>query len=147
MIDITYINETEFDISGFDKLLTQVFNETMKQEGIDRIYEMSVVFVTSEKIKNINKQYRKVDKVTDVLSFPLVDHIQNDILGDIFICIERMKEQAKNYKHSEKRELCFLACHGLLHLLGYDHQNKKDEEMMNRKQEVILNKLDIKREE
>ena len=96
-------------------------------------------------------KYRKIDKVTDVISFAFEDNedIKTEdirILGDIYVCIPRMIEQAKSYGHTEKRELSFLCCHGLLHLLGYDHVNNKEEEkIMFDLQERLLNEICITR--
>lgn len=133
---------------NYDYLLP-VLEATLKHEKVTNAI-FSVVFVTADEIQNINKQYRQVDKVTDVISFAFEDYqdiVYNDIrlLGDIYICIDRMKDQAILYHHSEKRELSFLAVHGLLHLLGYDHMNKKDEEIMFSLQELILNDQNITR--
>ena len=126
--------------------LDSVIEETLKHEkASDAI--LDIVFVTEEEIQRINKEYRQIDRVTDVISFALEDN--NDVipvrmLGTIYVCIPRMKEQAVSYKHSEKRELSFLACHGLLHLLGYDHmKSKEDEAVMFGLQDEILNKLEI----
>lgn len=155
MLDIVFVNETEYDTTGYDTLITEVFNEAMKVEQIDKYYEVSVVFVSKEKIQEINRTYRGIDRVTDVISFALFDN-EDDIvfedeeeeittLGDIFICLDVMKEQAKEYGHSEKRELAFLAVHGLLHLLGYEHDTNEKEREMFAKQELILNNLGITR--
>lgn len=126
--------------------------------------EMSLSFVSAEEIKALNSQYRNVNDVTDVLSFPAVDNPERKALnlsvfaldsinpetgklnlGDVIICLERAKEQAIEYNHSLKRELCFLSLHGLLHLLGYDHIEPSDEEQMVALQEEILNKMHITR--
>ena len=126
--------------------------------------EMSLSFVSADEIKELNNQYRNVDAVTDVLSFPTVDNPEckemklSDFaldsinpetgklnIGDVIICLERAKEQAEEYNHSLKRELCFLSLHGLLHLLGYDHVNAEDEKQMFALQEGILNKMRITR--
>lgn len=155
MLDIVFVNETDFDTTGFDTLITEVFHEAMKTENIDKYYEVSVVFVTKERIQEINRTYRGIDRVTDVISFALLDDeddiiFEDDeeeitVLGDIFICLEVMKEQSKEYGHSEKRELAFLALHGLLHLLGYDHDTPMEEKEMFAKQDYILNNLGITR--
>lgn len=123
--------------------LKKVIKRALKHEKVENAY-FSIIFVNEEEIKKINKEYRGIDKVTDVISFALEDSkdtINNDlrILGDIYICIPRMLEQAKNYGHSIKRELSFLTIHGLLHLLGYDHMEKEDEKEMFALQELILN--------
>ena len=129
--------------------LKKVLNATLKHEKINNAV-FSVIFVDNETIQTINKDYRGMDKVTDVISFAFEDNgklVYNNIrlLGEIYICIPRMIEQAKEYGHSEKRELSFLAVHGLLHLLGYDHMKKEDEKVMFALQELILDEQNIKR--
>ena len=110
----------------------------------------NIIIVDNETIRNINNEYRGKDAVTDVISFALEDDksfIDNDfrVLGDIYICLDRAKEQAIEYGHGFKREICFLSVHGLLHLLGYDHMTKEDEKEMFGLQELILNEYGIKR--
>lgn len=129
--------------------LNEVINHTL--EVIDAKGAIfTIIFVTPEEIHELNKQYRGVDRVTDVISFALEDAHDVSltdvrVLGDIYICIDRMKEQALEYGHSETRELSFLTVHGLLHLLGYDHQTKEDEEVMFGIQRKILSDLNINR--
>lgn len=107
---------------------------------------MDVSFVSKEKIKKINTEYRKREYPTDVISFALWDNgIKTPLLGELFICIPIVKIQAKKYNHSFKRELCFLFLHGLLHLLGYDHMTEEDEKVMFGLQDEILNALKIMR--
>ncbi len=142
MIDYSITNEYGYknDYSYLDDVIKNV----MKHEKVDNA-NFSIVFVGNEKIQEINKLYRHIDKVTDVISFAFedeLDYIANeDIrnLGEIYICIPRMIKQAKEYGHSETRELAFLTVHGLLHLLGYDHMTKEDEEVMFGIQEEVLN--------
>ena len=110
----------------------------------------NIIFVTNEEIHKINKEYRKVDRVTDVISFALEDNKDIEykdfrLLGDIYIAIDVAYEQAIEYNHSSEREVCFLATHGLLHLLGYDHMTEEEEKEMFGKQEELLNAYDIKR--
>lgn len=129
--------------------LYEVLDYTLEHEKVNNAI-FSIIFVTDEEIHEMNKNYRQVDRVTDVISFALEDNediIYDDIrmLGDIYICIDQMKRQATDYGHSEKRELSFLAVHGLLHLLGYDHMIEEDEKVMFSLQELILNDKDIKR--
>ena len=129
--------------------LNDVIKATLHHEKADDAY-LSVIFVDNAEIQSINKTYRNIDRVTDVISFALEDNhdisVGDRILGDIYVCIDRMKEQALEYGHSEKRELAFLVCHGLLHLLGYDHVNSKEEEkVMFSLQDEILDSLDIRR--
>ena len=129
--------------------LHNVIAATLKHEKVENAI-FSIVFVDDEEIHKINKEYRNVDRVTDVISFAFEDSkdlLYNDfrMLGDIYICIPQMKRQAKEYGHSEKRELSFLTVHGLLHLLGYDHMNEDDEKVMFGLQELILDDQNIKR--
>lgn len=129
--------------------LNEVINHTLEvMDAKESIF--TIIFVTTEEIHELNKQYRGVDRVTDVISFALEDAHDVSltdvrVLGDIYICIDRMKEQAIEYGHSETRELSFLTVHGLLHLLGYDHQTKEDEEVMFGLQRKILSDLNINR--
>lgn len=129
--------------------LNEVINHTLEvMDAKESIF--TIIFVTKEEIHELNKQYRGVDRVTDVISFALEDAHDVSltdvrVLGDIYICIDRMKEQAIEYNHSETRELSFLTVHGLLHLLGYDHQTKEEEEIMFDLQRKILNDLNINR--
>ncbi len=129
--------------------LYNVLDATLKHEKVDNAI-FSIIFVEDDEIHQINKDYRKIDRITDVISFAFEDYEDieyNDIrmLGDIYICIPQMKRQAEEYGHSEKRELSFLAVHGLLHLLGYDHMEPEDEKVMFSLQELILDGEDIKR--
>ncbi len=110
----------------------------------------NVIIITDEDIHKINKEYRKIDRPTDVISFALEDDKQIDIpevrvLGDIYISYDKVISQAKEYGHDTKRELYFLATHGLLHLLGYNHEEKEEEKIMFDKQKEILDKYGIKR--
>lgn len=125
--------------------------------------EMSLSVVSQQEIRRLNKQFRNVDSVTDVLSFPTFDNGRAVIdknscptdafnyatgkvnLGDVIICLDRAKQQAREYGHSVKREFAFLALHGLLHLLGYDHIDSADEQQMTAVQERVLSDLKIKR--
>lgn len=146
------MNNYEITDNGLYKdydYLYDVINATLEHENVNNAI-FSVVFVGDEEIHEMNREYRGVDRVTDVISFAFEDNndlVYNDIrmLGDIFICIPQMKRQATEYGHSEKRELSFLAVHGILHLLGYDHMNEKDEKVMFALQELILDGQNIKR--
>ena len=139
------MNNYEITDNGLYKdydYLYDVINAALEHENVNNAI-FSVVFVGDEEIHEMNREYRGVDRVTDVISFAFEDNndlVYNDIrmLGDIFICIPQMKRQATEYGHSEKRELSFLAVHGILHLLGYDHMNEEDEKVMFALQELIL---------
>lgn len=111
---------------------------------------LNIIVVDKKRIKEINRDYRKKDSVTDVISFAFeeVEDVKYDdirFLGEIYICYERCKEQAEEYGHSIQRELCYLCVHGLLHLLGYDHMEEEDKIIMRTLEEEILNEYDIKR--
>jgi len=127
--------------------LDEVIHYVMKKLNVkNSIFD--IIFIDDEEMHKMNKEYRGIDRTTDVLSFALNDnkHIDTVInsLGDIFISIPKMKAQAVEYSHSEKRELSFLTVHGLLHLLGYDHMNEEDEKIMFTLQKEILDELGIK---
>ncbi len=145
MIDYSITNEY-----GYDKdysFLDKVIKRTLEHEKVKNA-NFSIVFVGEEKIRDINKNYRHIDKVTDVISFAFEDNDKNRyndmrFLGEIYICIPRMQEQALTYGHSEVRELAFLTVHGLLHLLGYDHMTKEEEEVMFGIQKKVLDEDEI----
>lgn len=146
-MDIEIINE--FNYNADYKYLDDVINLTLEQEKAGDVF-FTIIFVDEKKIQELNKNYRGIDRVTDVISFAFLDNedfIKSNlrILGEIYICIPRMKEQAVMYGHSEKRELSFLTVHGILHLLGYDHMTKEEEKIMFARQDKVLDALNIKR--
>ena len=125
------------------KILNKVLKRTLKVEKVKNAV-FTVILVDEKKIQELNRDYRNIDRITDVISFAFEDNDKREynkmrILGEIYICIPRMKQQALDYGHAETREIAFLGVHGLLHLLGYDHMKKEDEEIMFGKQELILN--------
>ena len=142
-------NETDEDLEEYMDTLNKVLKHALEYEKVDNS-EFNIIFVSSEKIHEINREYRKVDRVTDVISFALEDNMEIELdhrlLGDIYICVERAHEQAVEYGHSFLRELCFLSVHGLLHLLGYDHMKEEEEKVMFGKQEEILNECGVRRD-
>ena len=144
----------------------EIFNESGKEiEEITKLQEytkfvvekltiengiFNIIFVSNEKIHEINKEFRHVDRITDVISFALEDNpdiVYDDfrLLGDIYIAIDVAYDQAIEYNHSREREVCFLATHGLLHLLGYDHMTEEEEKEMFGKQEELLKEYGINR--
>lgn len=144
MIEIN--NLTEEKLKEIDEL-NEYGTYLLDYMNIDASF--SVIIVDNEKIHEINKTYRGIDRPTDVISFALEEdedyEVKERLLGDIYISIDKVYEQAKSYGHSVKRELFFLVTHGFLHLLGYDHMEKKDEEVMFPLQEKILNEYGVKR--
>lgn len=132
---INFFNETSLETKNYEKLIRRVF----KKQKNKKIF--SIIFVDDEKIQEINRDYRKLDRVTDVISFALCDDPENELtdeLGDVFIDLSQAFRQALEYGHSIDREVAFLAVHGYLHLCGYDHMTKEEEEIMFQKQEEIL---------
>ena len=141
---INFFNETKEKTKEYEKLIKNVFKNFNNKK------EFNIIFVSKEEIQKINREYRKIDKVTDVISFAFeeVDDVEYDnirFLGEIYICYDRCVEQANEYGHSVKREFCYLAVHGLLHLLGYDHMTEEDKKVMRAEEESILNEYDITR--
>ena len=143
-------NDTEENLDEYMDKLYGLLDFALKREKLDNV-EFNIIFVDINKIHEINREYRGIDRPTDVISFALEDNmdieLDHRLLGDIYICLEKAHEQAIEYNHSYLRELSFLMIHGLLHLLGYDHVNSKEEEkIMFGKQEDILNEYGIRRE-
>lgn len=147
-LEIDFLDETnelaEEQMMEIEKLLNYAAEKENVQEGS----ELSVTFVSNERIQEINREYRDKDRPTDVISFALEEMGEGEleivgdniprILGDIIISIPKAREQADEYNHSFMRELGFLAVHGFLHLLGYDHMNEKDEKQMFDRQRDLL---------
>ena len=148
----------------YENIIKEVVDECFKEEKLDKanIY-ISITLTNEEEIEKINKQYRNIDKATDVLSFPMFEkeeldkfindnvknadiNMQGDILGDVVISIPRVYEQAEEYGHSFERELAYMVVHGFYHIMGYDHIEEADRKVMREKEENILSKLGIKRE-
>ncbi|WNF21762.1 rRNA maturation RNase YbeY [Mesobacillus jeotgali] len=147
-LEIDFLDEvnelSDHEINEIEKLL----NYAASQENVQDGSELSITFVSNERIQEINREYRDKDRPTDVISFALEEMGEGEleivgediprILGDIIISIPKAREQAEEYNHSFMRELGFLAVHGLLHLLGYDHMNEQDEKQMFDRQKEIL---------
>ena len=137
----------------FDELeidfITNYIKFIVEKEKLDNCL-FNVIFIDNKEIREINREYRKIDSVTDVITFALEDNEEEinpelRILGDIYISLEKAYEQAKMYNHSDIREICFLITHGILHLLGFDHMNEEDEKIMFDKQRKLLEEYEIKR--
>ncbi len=158
------IIENEQDIIEVNDELNNIIYtavaKSLEYEGFEIPSEISIVLTDDEGIHELNKQYRNVDKPTDVLSFPILDITKGQIiqdsgdvdrdkdlilLGDIAISLEMVKRQAEEYGHSFNRELAFLTTHGMFHLLGYDHMNETDEKEMLGKQEKVLQLMELVR--
>ncbi|MBP7072181.1 MAG: rRNA maturation RNase YbeY [Clostridia bacterium] len=141
---------------ALEAFVVQVVEEVIAYEQCEEEFEVSISFVNNQEMRSLNKEYRNIGKETDVLSFPLVEFIEEELntededaeyieeeiaLGDIVISMEKAVEQSEEYGHSFKRELAFLLVHGMLHLLGYDHDEEASEGEMFDKQEEILKNM------
>lgn len=146
MIKVNLINEFEFTFKE-EKIVKKIVKTICKVEKVKGKHVVSIIIVDNQKIHEINKQYRNIDRPTDVISFAAIDGEETlpEEMGDIFISYEKIIEQAKEYEHSILREFAFLVTHGMYHLLGYDHMNQEDEKIMFAKQEKILDILKIGR--
>jgi probable rRNA maturation factor len=165
-INFEYETDIPLDLD-YEKIITNVVEMASDYEQCPYEIEVSVVLTDNETIRQINSENRQIDKVTDVLSFPMIEYetpadftlIEQEepdyyfnpdsgelVLGDIVISVEKVMEQATNYGHTTKRELAFLTAHSMLHLFGYDHMVDEERVVMEEKQNEILNKLGIVRE-
>jgi len=158
MYQLEYLDLQENE--EYEEIVKRVVEQCFKEEKLEKskLY-ISITLTTPENIHKINKQYRNVDKETDVLSFPMFEKeeldakIKNqnfeyeDVLGDIVISIEKVKGQAEEYGHSFEREFAYMLVHGFYHLMGYDHIEEEDKIIMRPKEETVLNKLGIRRDE
>ena len=155
ILTIDILDETEQVTEQQQELVTKLLEFAAIQEKVTEGSEVSITFVDNERIHEINKEYRQKDAPTDVISFAMEEMGEGEIeikgsdvpavLGDIIISIDRMREQADEYGHSNERELGFLAIHGFLHLLGYDHMNEEDEKVMFSRQKELLEQYGLTR--
>lgn len=158
MYEITYLNVEEGH-EDWEGIVKKVLDKCFEEEGLlDSKLIITITFTTPEEIRKINKKYRKIDRATDVLSFPMFekdeldekiknkDFLYEDVLGDIIISIDKVREQAEEYGHSFERELSYMLVHGFYHLMGYDHIEEEDKKIMRPKEEKILNELKITRD-
>lgn len=148
-MEIEIFNETQENLEKELSELKVLLENVAKDEGLDNIL-FNVIIIDNSKIRELNRTYRNIDRETDVISFALEDDKTFNleeirVLGDIYISIDKARSQALEYGHSFKRELSFLAIHGFLHLLGYDHMEKEEEEIMFKKQEEVLSRYEINR--
>lgn len=155
MIEVNYNAISE--LPNEEKLIKEVVSRVLEEEKVSPEVDVYITLTNNEEIHKINKEYRDVDRPTDVLSFPMYERdeiagLKNDtddeiekILGDIIVSIEKVREQAKEYGHSFERELAYLVTHGMLHLLGYDHMIEEEKAVMRKREEEILETLNITR--
>jgi len=155
MIEVNYNAISE--LPNEEKLIKEVVSRVLEEEKVLSEVDVYITLTNNEEIHKINKEYRDVDRPTDVLSFPMYERdeiagLKNDtddeiekILGDIIVSIEKVREQAEEYGHSFERELAYLVTHGMLHLLGYDHMIEEEKAVMRKREEEILETLNITR--
>lgn len=145
-------------------IINEVCEKALKAEEVNIPYQISLLFVDNEEIRDINRETRGIDKATDVLSFPMLDYPKDKVfkevyketkfneiyldgeelvLGDMVLSLERAKEQSIEYNHSFNREVCYLVVHSILHLLGYDHMEDEEKKRMRKREEEILGDLNI----
>lgn len=157
MYQLEYLDVSEN--KKYEEIINKVIKQCFEVEHLEnsKLY-ISITLTTPDNIQKINNEYRKINKPTDVLSFPMFEKeeidkkIKNqdfefeDILGDIVISIEQVELQATEYGHSFERELAYMIVHGFYHLMGYDHMSEKDKMQMRQKEENVLNVLEITRD-
>lgn len=158
LVSINFLDTQENE--AYVELIKKVINKCFEEEKLQdlNIY-ISITLTTPEQIRSLNKEYRNIDKETDVLSFPMFEKNEIDrivvekevqkvteVLGDVVISLERVAEQAIEYGHSFERELSYMLVHGFYHLMGYDHIEEKDKIIMRPKEEKILQELKITRD-
>ncbi len=147
-MEIDIFNETKEELTNELEIVHKVLIHGLEKLKIDEAI-FNIIIVNNDYIHKLNKDYRNIDRETDVITFALEDdqtfNPEVRILGDVYISIDKAKSQSIEYGHSLLRELCFLSVHGMLHLLGYDHMNKEDEKIMFSLQEEILDEMGIKR--
>ncbi len=153
-MNIIYFDELELINKDIKILFEKAANLVMHEHEIDAVnIEISVSIVDKNDIKDLNREYRGIDKATDVLSFPQygsineIKEIGSEIvpLGDVVICIDKAKEQAEEFRHSLERELIYLFVHSVLHLLGYDHLEEEDKREMRNREDKIMHRINILR--
>ncbi len=148
-MELTIVNQTQLEEwNQYEQDFFMIAEKTENVLQLKEVYSACIIFLKEEDIHKLNKEYRNIDKPTDVISFALRDQEDNyekldgeNELGDIFINIQAVISQAQEYGHSIRREVCFLFTHGLLHLLGYDHMCEEDEKEMFQLQDVILDDI------
>lgn len=145
---VEVLNDTKDEIEEFE-IIKEFIDFCLDKLRLKNVL-FNVIIIDNERIHELNRTYRNIDRPTDVITFALEDNKQIDlpvirVLGDVYISIDKAKEQSVSYGHSLKRELCFLAVHGLLHLLGYDHETKEEEEIMFGLQKELLEDYGIKK--
>lgn len=147
-----YLEEGQVMEESLLKKMEEAAGVLFEQEGVDEERaEISLTLVSLEEIRELNRDYRDVDRETDVLSFPQFECVEDMpefgelCLGDVVICLDKVEEQAKEFGHSFERELIYLFVHSLLHLLGYDHMEEEEKKEMRQREESVMAAIDLNR--
>lgn len=143
--------EIENKVENIENISRDILIKALKSENIVGNFELSISFVSNDKIQDLNRYYREKNNVTDVLSFPMVDfkernekeNITEELLGDVVISFEIVKKQSLEYNHSIEREISYLICHSIFHLLGYNHMEKEEKETMRRKEKELMSNIGV----
>ena len=152
VLEVEYLGVPED--KNLEEIIQKVLLKCYEVEELSSKYlYVNVILTNPENIQRLNKQYRNIDKATDVLSFPMFEKEElvnfksnvKEVLGDIVISLEKVEEQAKEYGHSFERELAYMVVHGFYHIIGYDHIEEEDKKVMRAKEEYVLEKLNIQR--
>lgn len=134
------LNNVDKKWRNYSRFIKPIIEETKQVLNDERLEKpFTIILIDEEAMHQMNYQFRHLDRPTDILTFP--DDMDEDYLGDIFINVKAIVDQAKQYQHSLKREFCFLVTHGILHLLGYDHHTQQEEKEMFGYQEEILKEI------
>lgn len=145
-MNLIIANDTNEEIEMTEDL-EKVILEVLKTEGLTFAYEISITFVDKDEIHRLNRDYREVDRPTDVLSFPMEEELTiegvDTMLGDIVICMDVAKDQAADLGHSLQREIMYLTAHSMLHLLGYDHMTEADKTIMRSREKEVMKNLGV----
>lgn len=152
VLEIEYLDVPED--KKLEETIKKVLDKCYEVENLNSKYlYVNVILTNPENIQRLNKQYRNIDKATDVLSFPMFEKEElvnfksnvKEVLGDIVISLEKVEEQSKEYGHSFERELAYMVVHGFYHIIGYDHIEEEDKKVMRAKEEYVLKELNIQR--
>lgn len=145
-MNLIIANQTDQNID-MDEKLESVVKTVLETEGLSLDYEVSITFVDKDEIHKLNKEFRNVDRPTDVLSFPMDENFfiegVDTMLGDIVICMDVAKDQAKDFGHSLDREIMYLTAHSMLHLLGYDHLEEDEKTHMRAREKEVMKSLGV----
>jgi probable rRNA maturation factor len=146
IVELDFVNRSESKVDdATTRMLEAAIRTAMSHFDISVGYQADVSFVDPDEIRSLNREYRDVDEITDVLSFPMDDFDERGValLGDVVICLERAREQSVEYGHSLEREMCYLAVHSVLHLMGFDHETDEETKEMRSLEKIVMDELGV----